>query len=335
MKNNKANQGAGVSIRVVHAAMLILGLLLILLLVFSSYKSSSVFTKLNKDTGNYIVRQKAAHDLMEASDYLTEMTQRFTLEGDTQYLDNYFEEAFGNKRREASITTMAENDAEQTLIDQIQTALDESNTLMFREYYAMKLVIEAKEIKTYPEKLRGVELKTEDINLGAEEKMDLAQRMVMGTEYYAEKEIKTYPDTLRGVELKEEDIYKSAEEKMDLAQKMVMGTEYYAKKEIIRNDLKAGLNTLDKMMAATRTETTAQLNQELATTRIFIIIIAVLLLAIIALSAFLGTVPLIKAAKCAKNGEAVPVIGAKEFRYMATSYNKLTGAKEENTEDDD
>ena len=291
MKNGKNRKGSGISIKLVHAAMLILGILLIALLIFTNIRTSSVFTRLNKETGNYIVRQKAAHDLMEASDYLTEMTQRFTLEGDTQYLDNYFEEAFGNKRREASITTMAENEAEQTLIDQIQAALNESNSLMFREYYAMKLVIDAKEIKTYP-------------------------------------------DTLRGVELKEEDIYKSPEEKMDLAQKMVMGTEYYAKKEIIRNDLKAGLNTLDNMMTAARTETTAQLNSELERTRIFIIIVAVLLLLIIGLSANLGTIPLIRAAKCAKNGKAIPVVGAKEFRYLAESYNQLTGAKEE-TEDDD
>ena len=181
---------------------------------------------------------------------------------------------------------------EQTLVNQIQEALNESNKLMYREYYAMKLVIDAKEIKTYPDKLRGVELKPEDMNLNAEEKMDLAQ-------------------------------------------KMVMGTEYYAQKELIRNDLKAGLNTLDNIMTTARTETTAQLNSEMNTVRIFIIIVSVLLLIIIALSAYLGTIPLIKAAKCAQNGEAIPVTGAKEFRYLASSYNKLTGAKENNEDDDD
>ena len=292
MKKDSPVSKDGISLRMLHIAMIVCAVIISLLLIFSTYQSSSVFSTLSKATGNYIVRQKAAHDLMEASDYLTEMVQRFTLEGDTQYLDNYFEEAFGNKRREASITTMAENDAEQTLVDQIQAALNESNSLMFREYYAMKLVIDAKEIRNYP-------------------------------------------DTLRGVELKEEDSYKSPEEKMDLAQEMVMGTEYYARKAVIRNDLKAGLNTLDKMMAETRSETTAQLNSELATIRIFIIIVGVLLLIIIGLSACLGTIPLIRAAKCAQNGEAVPVVGAKEFRYLASSYNKLTGAKEKDAEDDD
>ena len=46
-----------------------------------------------------------------------------------------------------------------------------------------------------------------------------------------------------------------------------------------------------------------------------------------------GTVPMMKAQKCAEAGEPIPVIGSKEFRYMAKSYNKmhekLYGSKEE------
>ena len=52
----------------------------------------------------------------------------------------------------------------------------------------MKLVIEAREIRDYPDTLRGVELKEEDTLLSAQEKMDLAREMVMGTEYYEKKE---------------------------------------------------------------------------------------------------------------------------------------------------
>ena len=286
----KANQGAGISIKVVHAAMLVLGLLLILLLIFSSYKNTNVFTRLNKETGNYIVRQKAAHDLMEASDYLTEMTQRFTLEGDTQYLDKYFEEAFGNQRREAAITSMAENEAEQTLVNQIQEALNESNKLMYREYYAMKLVIDAKEIRDTHEQIRAIELK-------------------------------------------EEDTFLSADEKMELAQEMVMGPEYYQRKEVIRTNLKASLQTMDKLMTEARQTTSAELQQELMIVRIAIIVLTLVILFLIWLMAHEGTMPLINAQKCAEKGEPIPVNGAREFRYMARHYNrmheKLYGNKEE------
>ena len=290
MKKNRKINNEGISLRVVHIAMVVCAVIISLLLVFSTYQSSNVFTALNKATGNYIVRQEAAHELMEASDYLTEMVQRFTLEGDTQYLENYFEEAFTSKRREAAITSMSESEAESVLVEQLQKAMDESTSLMYREYYAMKLVIEAKEIRNYP-------------------------------------------DTLRAIELKDEDTFRSAEDKMELAQEMVLGNEYYARKEIIRTNLKASLQTLDKLMNTTRQNTTAELNKELTIVRVVIIVLTLVILFLIYLTARLGTVPLITAQKKAEAGEPIPVTGAKEFRYMAKHYNKmhekLYGSKED------
>ena len=284
MNTNAAKTG-GISIRVTHIAMLLLGALMVLLLVFSVQKSSSVFTALNKATGNYLVRQDAAHDVMEASDYLTEMVQRFTLDGDPQYMEKYFEEAFTSKRRENAVVSMAENDAEQGLIDQIQSALNASNNLMYTEYYAMKLVVDAKEIRDYPE-------------------------------------------TLKGVELRSEDEQKSSEEKMELAQSMVMGSEYYDQKEVIRNNLRASLSTMDKLMANTRKETSGQLNGELNSIRVLIVIVAVLLLILLGLNAWLGTIPLLQAEKSLKAGEPVPEVGAKELRHLAAEYNALKKAQD-------
>ncbi len=157
------------------------------LLFYSTSRSMSVFSTLSGETGNYIVRQKAAHELMEASDYLTEMVQRFTLEGDTKYLDSYFEEAFVSKRRESAIMSMAEGDTDPELVLQLQEAMDESQTLMYREYYAMKLVTEARGIQDCPDTLKAIELKEGDAFLTPEEKLELAHSMVMGPDYYASK----------------------------------------------------------------------------------------------------------------------------------------------------
>ena len=179
----------GISLRVIHIAMIICAVVISMLLVFSTYQSAGVFSTLSRATEEYTVRQEAAHELMEASDYLTEMVQRFTLEGDTQYLDNYFEEVFVSRRREAAITSMAGNESEKELVAQLQEAMNESSSLSYREYYAMKLVIEAREIRDYPDTLRGVELKEEDTLLTEDEKTELAREMVMGTEYYQRKEI--------------------------------------------------------------------------------------------------------------------------------------------------
>ena len=188
MTATKKKETGGISIRLIHGAMILCAIIIAVLLMVSTYQYSGVFSTLSKETGNYITRQKAAHDLMEASDYLTEMVQRFTLEGNTDFLDKYFEEAFISKRREASIMTISDSGTDQGLLVQLQEAMDESLSLMYREYYAMKLVIEAREIRDYPETLRAIELKEEDIFLPAEEKMEKAQKMVMDNEYYTSKE---------------------------------------------------------------------------------------------------------------------------------------------------
>ena len=73
MERKIRGNGEGISLRTVHIAMIICAVVISLLLVFSTYQSASVFSALNKAAGDYSVRQKAAHELMEASDYLTEI----------------------------------------------------------------------------------------------------------------------------------------------------------------------------------------------------------------------------------------------------------------------
>lgn len=181
----------GISIRVIHVVMLICAAAIVALLAVSVLRSSDVFTTLSAATDNYIVRQKAAHDLMEASDYLTENVQRFTLTGDVKYLNQYFEEANVSKRRDQALLTMSENHADESLIRQLREALNESQDLMDDEKYAMILVIDALGITKYPEDLRPLvhDLEKDDEFKSAEEKIKLAQEKVMGDEYYASKEI--------------------------------------------------------------------------------------------------------------------------------------------------
>ena len=280
MTESGKTSGGGISIRVIHVTMILCTVIIALLLGFSTYQSSNVFTTLSKTTGNYLVRQKAAHDLMEASDYLTEMVQRFTLEGDETYLNNYFEEAFVSKRREASIMAMSDNNADQSLIRQLQEAMEESQSLMYREYYAMKLVIEAKGIKDYP-------------------------------------------DTIRAIELNEKDVFLSEQEKMDLAQNMVMGSEYYVSKDLIRSRLKSSLETMDQQMSETQRDTSAQMMRDLTYARGILIVLFVVLLFLIAMTAYLSTIPLIRASRSIRKNESIPVSGAKEFRELASQYNSM------------
>ena len=277
----------GISIRVIHIAMLVCAAVIVGLLIYSTTKSSSVFTNLSSETENYIVRQKAAHDLMEASDYLTENVQRFTLNGDIKYMNQYFEEANVSQRRQNAINAMSENNADQSLIDQLNEALERSIELMEDEKLAMKLVIEANK---YPDAIEEYNLK--DYNISDDNKGE-------------------HLDSL------------PPDEKMEKARELVMGSHYYAKKEEIRTSLKNALEMMDNQMAATRRKSSSDLMKDLTVNRVIIIILVVVLAALILLTAILITIPALAASRSVRKKERLPVGGAKEFRELTENYNDM------------
>jgi diguanylate cyclase (GGDEF)-like protein len=72
---------------------------------------------------------------------------------------------------------------------ELQEAMASSLELMNREYYAMRLVIEAKRYTDYPDELKEIELSKEDQALSPEEKMQRASVMVHDEEYYVQKNL--------------------------------------------------------------------------------------------------------------------------------------------------
>ena len=124
-----------------------------------------------------------------ASDYLTEKVQRFAVLGDQLFLDEYFEEAFEANHREEAIATMAGGTGTEAALEKLQAAMDSSVELMNREYYAMRLVIEAQGYTEYPEILQSVTLSDEDMALSPDDQMRRAAAMVHDDEYYEQKDL--------------------------------------------------------------------------------------------------------------------------------------------------
>lgn len=138
-------KGDGVSLRTIHLWLVISAVIACSLMFLFTFHLTDSFRKLTEASEQQIELRNAATELLEASDYLTERTQRFTVEGDMRYLDEYFEEAFEANRREEAITRVAEGGAAaQAALEKLEDALASSLRLMQREYYAMRLVIEAK-----------------------------------------------------------------------------------------------------------------------------------------------------------------------------------------------
>ena len=157
------------------------------LMFFSTFRLSGSFRRLTEASEQQIELRKATRELMDASDYLTEKVQRFTVTADMRFVDEYFSEAFTAHHREDAITRMSSGTASEEALDVLKDAMQESVELMKTEYYAMKLVIEARGYTDYPELLKSIELSAEDRALSAQEKMRLATELVLNDEYYRQK----------------------------------------------------------------------------------------------------------------------------------------------------
>ncbi|MBP5607072.1 MAG: hypothetical protein J6X66_02210, partial [Lachnospiraceae bacterium] len=178
----------GISHRKVHFWIFVIIVIFSGTVVFSTFRLTNTFLRITAASRQNSELQKAAHDLMNASDYLTEQVQRFTINGEKQFLDNYFTEVFESKRREEAIEKMNVDSRTNTALSKLQDAMNNSIILMDQEYYAMRLVIEAKAYTDYPDVLKSVALSDEDIALSDEDKIRRATELVLNDDYYELKD---------------------------------------------------------------------------------------------------------------------------------------------------
>lgn len=177
----------GISLRKVFVFIIVAAVLIFAFVFYNTMKITSIFNKMTDVVESHMVLSEAAHELLNASDYLTERVQRFTVNGDRRFMEEYFNEAFEENRREEAISKMSAAQAKPKALQNLMDAFEESKGLMQREYYAMKLVVAAKGYNNYPEALKEVELSDKDKALSRREKMALATEMVLDDEYYAQK----------------------------------------------------------------------------------------------------------------------------------------------------
>ena len=174
----------GISLRFIHSVLIVVALIVSWFLIYSTFRLTETFLDVTEATDQYIEMHKAASEMMDAADYLVEMVQRYTLDGNSVYLHNYFDEAFAARRREDAIEKMSVYDEEKAAVEKLRKAMEASQELAEIDYYAMKLVIEATGYSPAPEQLRDIELRPEHAHLSAWEKKAAAQHMVSDEDYY-------------------------------------------------------------------------------------------------------------------------------------------------------
>lgn len=167
--------------------MLVFSVLITAILVFAIIRAYTALQDLERSTDVYISLEEQASLLKDASDYLTEEVQRYTVVLDRVHLDNYMTEAHETRRREEAINSIEQSLPDSLALYELSQSMNHSVLLMNREYYAMRLILEATGDTDIPEVLQGVVLTEADARLDAADKIELARSMVHDAAYYSQK----------------------------------------------------------------------------------------------------------------------------------------------------
>ena len=175
----------GLPLRRVNAVMIVITLLLSVVLIISTYATRMSFSSMRTATEEYIETQKDAADMQAGSDYLTAQVRAFVITADPQRAQNFFEEIHVTKRRENALNSLGAEISGTEAYRYLENAMSLSNELVTIEYYAIRLVVEAKgyDLSAYPDELRLVDLKAEDLALTEEEQLDKAADLIFNDLY--------------------------------------------------------------------------------------------------------------------------------------------------------
>lgn len=245
--------------------------------------SSQSLKELQYNTERYIDVQEAISNMKEASDYLTEHCRAYIVAGDKQDMLLYYDEALNVKRRDASIETLHKYNESQKVTQDLEYSLKMSNELMDIEEYAMKMVCYA----------RGY---------------DNDQKLM---------------DYVKHVHISKKDMALSSAEKIEKATDMVFDETYASYKTSIHQGV---YNGLDMLVKETRNDQFQSYN---AASRIsfrehilFVVIIILGTLSLV-LTAVGVIVPINRSITYIESNEKLPVSGAAEYSFLASTFNDM------------
>ena len=185
MKAENSKKTDGISLRKLNYLISILTLIISTVLLVASYMTANRYSTVQSNTKNYIFWQQTAEQLQFGSDYLTEEVRSFSVTGDKAHLNNYFEEATITKQRDKALDTIKKHLEGTEACEHLELAMEKSVELMEREYYSMRLKVEANgyDLSTFPQEIRDVKLSDEDAALSPEAKSSLSESMVFDDTY--------------------------------------------------------------------------------------------------------------------------------------------------------
>lgn len=289
----------GISLKATGIILGVLAFLISVFLVVSLYATANRYNAMHDAMHNYIDWKDDAMNIQLASDALTEEIHSYVATQDVKHLDGYFEEIASNRRQNA-LEDIEKRLAESDVLTRLQNAVNSSVLLENEEYAAMHAIYE-----TNPSQATDASYWQNIIDF------DMSKSVYLPTYLQEECGGASYASLTN-------------DQKLDLASALVFGTYYEQQKESISKAVVESLQYLDETMKDSVHESALQMKYILIAQQVLVGLNVAFLVAIILVTSFYIVRPIRRAIVHLANGESVTVTsGAKEYRYLADTYNQV------------
>ncbi len=112
-----------IKIERVNTWSIVITIIIAVLFGFISFQSEREFHVLQTTTEQYILCEKAAKQLQDGSDYLTEQIRLYVMTTEKEYLELYFKEANETQRRENAVADLKQYFSDTETFDLLKSAL--------------------------------------------------------------------------------------------------------------------------------------------------------------------------------------------------------------------
>lgn len=283
-----AQKAKGVTISFVNTFFTMLTAIVFFFILVISTNVNKRFHAVERALDKFIICEQSSELIKESANYLTDHARLFVVTKKPQYALAYLEELEMAQRQQQAIQALETVCSEKDLaLQRLKIALEQGQSLINMELYAMRLVYAALDIPDIPQRLGEISIGTLDKSADVDKMIDTAVNNLFGEGYL---------------------IYKTRiNENCRLT---VAAIEQQIKDELNLNsdELGANINRL----------------------RVLFLVLLVVNVLIFFSFGYLVILPLKKFLRSIQKDEKIDLVGSREFKNLAKSYNEVYEIKLQN-----
>lgn len=177
-------------LRVISSVLIIFTFILVGFCIVSIYIAKKEVDNTRQEVMGSMYANVDLENFREASDYLTSQVREYIQTYDPIYMEKYFEELEGYKRREMVIENLRNGGASEVEVRLLESALNKSNELVDTEIHAMRIVSKliGYDEEFMPQRVREYELSDIEKQASVDTLKKTAYNLVYGDKYVKNKE---------------------------------------------------------------------------------------------------------------------------------------------------